>query len=276
MLYLIAFCKYSSILSSMTSYSTVKYEILDNCIAVITLSRPDVANALNSQMALELNNIFSNVANNIRVIILTGEGEKVFCAGADLKERSKMNIPSWQVQHQQFRQALQSIMTCQMPVIAAVNGAAYGGGLELALGCDFIYAAKTASFALPEAKLGIMPGTGGTQNLANSIGIRHAKELLFTGKSFSAAEAYNLGMVNKICEPELLMEEVNSCARLIIANAPLSVNSIKLVVNQGSGTSLKEGLLTESSHYNRLISTKDRIEGIAAFNEKRQPKFSGS
>ncbi len=260
----------------MTSASTIKYEILDNCLAIVTLSRPEVANALNSQMALELNNIFSTIPENIRAIILTGDGEKAFCAGADLKERSKMNIPAWQVQHQQFRQALQAIMTCQVPVIAAVNGAAYGGGLELALGCDFIYAARTAHFALPEAKLGIMPGTGGTQNLARSIGIRQAKEFLFTGKSFSASEAYSLGMINKICEPESLMDDAVACAKLIADNAPLSINSIKLVTNQGSGTSLKEGLLTESSHYNRLISTNDRSEGILAFNEKREPKFTGN
>lgn len=259
----------------MTSEPTVKYAIKEDNIAIITLSRPNVANALNSQMALELKDIFSKLANTIRVIILTGEGEKAFCAGADLKERHGMDTESWQIQHQQFRNALHSIMDCQIPVIAAVNGAAYGGGLELALGCDFIYASKTANFALPEVTLGIMPGMGGTQNLPRAIGLRRSKELLLTGSSFSATDAYYWGIINKLCEPESLINDALACARLIIKAAPLSVIAIKRVATHSMHLPIKEALSAESNHYNLLLNSKDRIEGIDAFNLKREPIFTG-
>lgn len=270
------FYEYSSILSSMSSEPTVKFTIKENGVAIITLSRPQSANALNSQMALEIKDIFYALPANIRVVILTGEGNKAFCAGADLKERNGMTTESWQIQHQQFRHALQSIMECQLPVIAAVNGAAYGGGLELALGCDFIYAAKTVNFALPEVTLGIMPGMGGTQNLPRAIGMRRAKELLFTGKAFSAADAYEWGLINKVCEPESLMDEVLNCAQNIAANAPLSMCAIKLATNHGIHLSIAEALSIESSHYKNLLTTADRFEGITAFNEKRKPVFTGT
>lgn len=260
----------------MTEKQTTKLQIIENYIAIITLTRPEVANALNSQMALELKDIFSNLPRNIRAAILTGEGERAFCAGADLKERNNMRTQDWQVQHQKFRHVLQSIMECQIPVIAAVNGAAYGGGLELALACDFIYASENAHFALPEATLGIMPGMGGTQNLPRAIGIRMAKELLFTGKSFTAKEALSFGMINKICPQGLLLEQAIFCAKNIITNAPLSVAAIKRAINQASHLSMEEALFVESGSYNRLLSTADRNEGINAFNEKRKPSFKGN
>lgn len=273
--YLVVFCEYSSILSAMLSEPVVKFSISGDAIATVTLSRPLAANAFNSQMALELQHIFSTLANNIRVAILTGEGEKAFCAGADLKERLGMDTQSWQTQHQLFRKSLRSIMECPVPVIAAVNGAAYGGGLELALGCDFIYASATARFAFPEVTLGIMPGMGGTQNLPRAIGQRRARELLLTGKAFSAQEAYGWGLANKLCSPQSLMDEAFSCARAIASAAPLSVNAIKLATSKTSHLPIDEALLSESAYYKHLLSTDDRREGIAAFNEKRKPVFSG-
>jgi enoyl-CoA hydratase/carnithine racemase len=165
----------------MMTEPTVKIQIDDAGVAVVTLFRPEFANALNSQMALELKDIFYNLPQNVRLVILTGAGERAFCAGADLKERQNINIEAWQIQHSQFRFALQTILDCHVPVIAAINGAAYGGGLEIALACDFIYAADTAKFALPEVTLGIMPGMGGTQHLPAALGLRRAKELLYTG-----------------------------------------------------------------------------------------------
>ena len=185
-----------------------------------------------------------------------------------------MKPDEWQVQHQQLRHALQSIMDCQLPVIAAVNGAAYGGGFELALACDFIYATKAASFALPEATLGIMPGMGGTQNLPRAVGLRRAKEILYTGKPFTATEAYDWGIVNTLCDTGHLEELVSICALSIVKAAPASINSIKRVTNQGINMRLEEALNIESNYYNRLLYTKDRIEGITAFNEKRKPNFS--
>lgn len=211
----------------------------------------------------------------MRVVILTGDGEKAFCAGADLKERNSMDYHEWQTQHQLFRVTLQTLIECPIPVIAAVNGAAYGGGLELALACDFIYAAKTAHFALPEALRGIMPGMGGTQNLPRAIGLRRAKEILYTGSSFSAKEAYNWGIVNKLCPPDDLMDEALNCARLITKAAPLSVTAIKRAASNSLHLPINEALVAESNHYNLLLNTKDRNEGISAFNEKREPVFNG-
>lgn len=260
----------------MSQEQAVKFEIKEDCVAIITLSRPLSANALNSQMALELRDIFAKITDNIRAVIITGDGEKSFCAGADLKERLHLSTENWQIQHQQFRHIIQLITGCRAPVIAAVNGAAYGGGLEIALACDFIYASKTAHFALPEATLGIMPGMGGTQNLPRAIGIRQAKELLLTGRAFSAQEAYNFGMINKICEPESLIEETVNCAKTIAQNAPLSIFGIKRVTNSGINQPLEDALVNESSVYTSLLSSKDRQEGITAFNEKRKAIFSGN
>ncbi len=261
----------------MISESTVKLLISEDGIATVTLSRPHVANALNSQMALELKDVFAtlNSKANVRAVILTGDGKRAFCAGADLKERKGMTVEAWQVQHQQFRHSLNSIMNCQVPVIAAINGAAYGGGLELALACDFIYSSKTAYFAFPEVTLGIIPGMGGTQTMPRAVGLRRAKELLLTGKAFSAADAYSWGMVNMLCEPDELVDYVNDCAQAISRAAPLSVNAIKRVSTHSIHMRLDEALAAESSYYNRLLSTKDRSEGIAAFNEKRKPDFTG-
>lgn len=268
--------KIQVILSGMSDEPTVKLEILENRLAVITLHRSLNANALNSQMALELKDIFAKIPDQIRAVIITGAGEKAFCAGADLKERLNLSSEQWQVQHQQFRHALQSIIECRVPVIAAVNGAAYGGGLEIALACDFIYASTNAYFALPEVTLGIMPGMGGTQNLPRALGIRQAKEFLFTGRPFSAQEAYDLGMINKICEQGSLINDALNCARTIAANAPLSVMAIKSATNRGINKPIEEALFNESSNYVRLLSTQDRKEGISAFNEKRKANFAGN
>lgn len=259
----------------MISESTVKLLISQDGIATVTLSRPHAANALNSQMALEIKDVFQKINGMARVIILTGEGKKAFCAGADLKERKNMTVEAWQIQHQQFRHALGSIMNCQVPVIAAVNGAAYGGGCELALGCDFIYASKNAYFAFPEATLGIIPGMGGTQNLPRAVGLPRAKELLYTGRAFSATDAHSWGMVNQVCEPENLIEQAENCAKSVVKSAPLSVSTLKRATSQNMHLKIEEALTAESSFYNRLLGTSDRQEGIAAYNEKRKPEFAG-
>jgi enoyl-CoA hydratase/carnithine racemase len=259
----------------MMQETTVKLLITQDGIATITLSRPEVANALNSQMALEIKEVFGRLPDTVKVVILTGEGKRAFCAGADLKQRKNMNTQQLQLQHQRFRHALLEIMNCPVPVIAAVNGAAYGGGLELALGCDFIYCAKNAYFAFPEASLGIMPGVGGTQNFSRCVGMRRAKEYLFTGRAFSAQDAHGWGMVNMVCEQDQLIGHAEACAKTIASNAPLSIQSIKRVVRRNIHARLDEALLEESNHYNRLLSTDDRVEGINAYNEKRKPLFVG-
>jgi len=255
------------------AYQTLKIDVVDSDIAVAALNRPEAAGALNTQMAQELADFFKQ-SQHYRAIILTGQG-KHFCAGADLKERKNMDEAAWQAQHHAFEEALLAILNCGVPVIAAVNGAAFGGGLELALAADFIYAAETARFALTETTLGIMPGLGGTQNLPRRVGLARAKELIFTGKPFSAAEAYEWGVVNKICPADSLLDEAISVARIISANAPLAVKATKRAINQGIVLPLQEALALELSYYETLLPTKDRHEGINAFNEKRKPRFTG-
>ena len=245
---------------------------------LVTLNRPDAANAMNTQMGLDLLDLFDGLAaapRAYRVVVLIGQGSRVFCAGGDLKERNGMTDQQWQDQHLIFERAIRAIINCPVPVIAAVNGAAYAGGMEIALCCDFIYAAETARFALTEVTLGIMPGAGGTQNLPRAVGGRRAKEILLTGKPFTAAEAYEWGMVNRLCTPETVLAEALDTAATIAANAPISVRQIKHTVNQGLGVDLATGMMFEIEAYNRMVPTEDRREGIRAFNEKRRPNFQG-
>lgn len=242
--------------------------------ATVTLNRPEAANAINTPLALELKDFFAELPAGCRSVILTGGG-KHFSAGADLKSRNGMDKAAWLAQHKAFREALSALLSCPVPVIAAVNGAAFGGGLELALACDFIYASEEAKFALTEATLGIMPGMGGTQTLPRAVGSRRAKECLFTGQVFSAGEAYGWGMVNKLCAAASLMPEAFACAKKIGEGAPLAVKAIKKSVNQGIALPLEEALACELSHYNTLLETKDRHEGISAWGEKRKPVFKG-
>jgi enoyl-CoA hydratase/carnithine racemase len=241
-------------------------------LLLVTLARPQAANALNTQMAQELSACFGAIAGDIRAAILTGEGPGAFCAGADLKERLGMMPDQWETQHAALRAARDSLLYSPFPVIAAVNGAAYGGGLELALACDFIYAADHARFALSEATLGIMPGLGGTQLLPRAIGERRARELTLTGRPFSAQEALDWGMVNTLCPAEVLLDTALDTAEAIAASAPLSVRAIRRAIQPA----LAEGLAREREAYRSLIPTRDREEGIDAFNAKRKPQFTGS
>ncbi len=257
------------------AYETVTLTFPHQAIAAITLNRPDSANALNGQMGLELKDIFATLeSKTTRVVIISGAG-KHFCAGADLKERKGMNEAQWHDQHAAFESALRAILAYPLPIIAAVNGAAMGGGLELALACDFIYAAESAKFGLTEVTLGIMPGLGGSAQLIRRIGEARARELLYTGKIFSAEEAHALGVINHLCKNETLMDDVLHTATLIAGNAPLAVKAIKKAAKECSGLSLHDALANELQHYNMLLRSKDRHEGINAFNEKRKPVFTG-
>ena len=208
-------------------------------------------------------------------MVLTGSGTKAFCAGGDLKERNGMSVETWQRQHEIFEEAYWTLMELQVPVIAAVNGHAYAGGLEMALACDFAYAVPGARFALTEVTIGIMPGAGGTQNLPRAVGERRAKEIILTGRPFTAAEALEWGVVNRVVEPDLLLTAALDTARTIAGNAPMAVRQAKKSIHLGLQADLRTGLRIEVEAYNRLIGTEDRIEGIRAFNEKRKPGFTG-
>jgi enoyl-CoA hydratase len=185
-------------------------------------------------------------------------------------------VEAWRAQHELFERAFIALMECQVPVIAAVNGVAYGGGCETVAGCDFVYAAAHARFALTEVRLGIMPGGGGTQNLARAVGERRAKELILSARPFSAQEAHEWGLVNRVCgDVADLMTQVFATAEEIARNAPLSVRQAKRSIHYGLQADLLTGYRFEIEAYNRLITTEDRLEGVRAFNEKRAPQWKG-
>jgi enoyl-CoA hydratase len=259
-------------------YQTVAVESSEDGLLRVRLNRPDVRNAINTQMGVELRAIFTPLvfdAGRVRCVLVTGTGDKAFCAGGDLKERNGMADAQWRAQHAVFEEAFYAIMDSSVPVIAAVNGAAFGGGCELALACDFIYAAREARFALTETTLGLIPGCGGTQNLPRAVGERRAKELILTGRAFSADEALAWGMVNRVCTAAELMPAVLETAGAICANAPVSIRQAKKAIHYGLNGDLRTGLAFEIESYNRTVVTEDRLEGVRAFGEKRKPWFKG-
>jgi enoyl-CoA hydratase len=262
----------------MITFETVLVEHPQEHIVLVTLNQPEVANAMNTQMGLDLLSVFDGFCaapNKQRCIVVTGAGEKAFCGGGDLKQRNGMTDEQWQDQHLIFERMIRAVVSCPVPIIAAVNGAAYAGGMEIALCADFIYAAETARFALTEVTLGIMPGAGGTQNLPRAVGSRRAKEILLTGRPFSVQQAFEWGMVNRVCAPDRLVADALETAAVIAGNAPISTRQIKQSVNMGLNSDLRTGMMFEIEAYNRMVPTDDRREGILAFNEKRKPVYRG-
>jgi enoyl-CoA hydratase len=258
-------------------YETLKFTIAQDRVGTIVMNRPEARNAMNTRMMEELRDCFANFyvePNAAACLILTGEGAG-FCSGADLKERKGMTDEVWRRQHAIVEQMMRALMDCPVPIIAAVNGAAYAGGMELALGCDFAYAARSARFALTEVTLGIMPGAAGTQNLPRAVGVRRAKEIVLTGEPFTAEQALEWGMVNKVCPDADLMREVRAVAARIAANAPVSVRQAKKALDKATELDRMSGYAFEIEAYNRTVVTEDRQEGINAFNEKRKPNYKG-
>lgn len=246
-------------------------------IFTLTLNRPNSMNALNTQMAVDILDCLDELKYNkeIRVLILTALEERSFCVGADLKERDGMTNEQWKRQHDIFEDAYEGLRDFPYPVIGAINGYALGGGLEMALSCDFRIAADHAKMGLPEVKIGIIPGVGGTQLLPRSIPVGLAKEFLFRGNHISAERAREVGLVNDTVPAANLLEVVNQIAQDISVNAPLSLKSIKQAVNTGMQTDLHTALTIELSQYYKCADSEDRLEGVQAFNEKRQPNWQG-
>ena len=262
----------------MTSYATLDLATPQPGLLVVTLNRPEVANALNTQMGRDLEALWTGLIaapGETRCVVLTGSGERAFCAGGDLKERHGMSDAQWQAQHEIFERQYWRLLDCPLPVIAAINGHAFAGGLEMALACDFAYAVPEARFALTEVTLGIMPGAGGTQLLPRAVGERRAKEIILTGRPFGAQAALDWGIVNRLCPREELIPAALETAAAICANAPLSIRQAKKSIHHGLQMDLKNGFMFEIEAYNRLVGTEDRNEGIRAFNEKRKPVFKG-
>jgi len=261
-----------------TEFETLRVEVATGGVTTITMDRPDALNAMNTQMMRDLRDCFMQYYvddSAARCLILTGSGTRGFCTGADLKERRGMTDAAWRQQHAVIEQAIKAMMDCPIPIIAAVNGAAYAGGLELALACDFVYAADHAKFALTEVTLGIMPGAAGTQNLPRAVGQRRAKEIILTGTPFTAQQALDWGVANKIIPGGDLMTEALAVAHKIAANAPISVKQAKKAIDKATELDRHSGYAFELEAYNRTVPTEDRQEGIAAFNEKRKPHYKG-
>jgi len=262
------------------TFSTLTLEQPAEQILVVTLDRPESSNAFNTQMAHDLIAVFEEIAlqpDKHRIVVLTGRGDKAFCAGGDLKERKGMSDAQWQQQHLVFERMIRAVIDCPVPLIGAINGAAYGGGCELVAALDFVYAVEHARFAQTETRIGIIPGIGGTQNLARAIGERRAKEFIFSGKSFTATQAAQWGLVNDVFPTvDSLHKSVLEIAAKIASNAPVAVRQAKQAVHRGLQMSLSDGMAFEIEAYNRLVSSNDRREGVLAFNEKRDPVFTGT
>ncbi len=246
-------------------------------VLLVTLNRPQVMNAFNVDLlkALEEQIRALRFNTDIRVVIITGAGEKAFCAGADLKERATLSPMAVKEFIFTIRNLFTAIEQLNKPVIAAVNGIALGGGTELALACDMRIAADNATMGLTETRLAIIPGAGGTQRLPRLVGRGKAKELIFTGRRIGAAEALNMGMVNRICPQSALLTECYEMAAMICETGPIAIEQAKYAINYGLETDLASGLAIESNAYWVTIPTKDRLEGLAAFREKRKPVYRG-
>lgn len=246
-------------------------------VVVLTLNRPDKMNALSFPTLLMLREAIESVRFDaeVRALVITGAGDKSFSAGADLKERATMTPVQVKEFIRTIRDTFTAIEDLGKPVIAAVNGVALGGGTELALACDIRLAADTATLGLTETGLGIIPGAGGTQRLPRLVGKGKAKELIFTARKVSAAEAKEIGLVEQVYPADRLMDEAVAMANQIAQNGPVAVEQAKYAINAGFETDLKTGLLFESRAYDVIIPTKDRLEGLAAFREKRKPVYVG-
>ena len=256
--------------------NTVKFK-KDAGLGIINLNRPKQMNALNVGLVEELSWLLDKIAKDkeIGVVILTGN-ERVFCVGADLKEVSKVDtvIKAWDF-FSKIRSLFDKIENLEKPVIAAVGGFALGGGCELALVCDLRIAAENAKFGLPEIKLGIIPGGGGTQRLSRIIGITKARELLYTGDSIDAKEAFIRGLVNKVVAVKSLMDEARKMASKIIRQPSFALKMAKHVVNNGTNMNMKSAIAYEARCVEILFSTGDMKESINEFIEKRKPNFIG-
>ncbi len=248
-----------------------------NQALILTLNRPTVMNCLNFDLLYAIRDEIDAIQyrSDIRCVILTGAGEKAFCAGADLKERAGLTPNEVKKFILTIRNLLTSIQNLPMPVISAVNGIALGGGTEVALASDIRIASENATMGLTETRLAIIPGGGGTQRLPRVVGVAKAKELIFTGRRVGAAEALDIGLVNQVASSEGLMDACLDMAAMIAETGPIAVEMAKYAIDRGVETDLATGLAIESNAYRVTIPTEDRTEGLTAFREKRKPVYKG-
>jgi enoyl-CoA hydratase len=257
-------------------YENLIVELQGN-IAVIKFNRPKALNALNSATLDDLAAACIELDNDesVRVVIVTGEGTKAFVAGADIAEMQPMNPREGMVFSQKGHVAISMLEKMKKPTIAAVNGYALGGGFEVALACDIIYASEKARVGFPEVTLGILPGFGGTQRTAKIVGLAKAKEMVFTGKVITAQEAYEMGLVNKVVADDALMAAVNELAAKMLAAGPVGIRLAKACINKSTTLEIDLGLEFEAKAFGLCFGTLDQKEGMTAFLEKRTPQYVG-
>ncbi|HVV50182.1 MAG TPA: enoyl-CoA hydratase-related protein [Polyangia bacterium] len=250
-------------------------------VVFFTLNRPAAANALLRALVAEMTRTLAGLAQEIaggadlRALVVTGAGDKAFCAGADLKERRTWTLDDTRVFLGEINALMDALAAFPRPTLAAINGVAFGGGLELALACDLRIAADTAEMGLTEVRLGIIPGAGGTQRLARVAGVAAAKELILTGRRIGAARARELGLVSEVAPAAELAGAAGRWAEEIASAAPLPLGAAKRAIDEGLAQPLAEGLRIERARYEEVLVTDDRNEGLAAFAEKRRPVYKG-
>ncbi|KUO78547.1 MAG: hypothetical protein APF81_10740 [Desulfosporosinus sp. BRH_c37] len=258
-------------------YETIICELIDN-VFIIKINRPKVLNALNSQVFFELNDVFEKIKedNNVKVVIISGSGDKAFVAGSDVSEMSKYSL----IQGRQFalrvNLAQQNIANSPKPTIAAINGFAFGGGLEVAMCCDIRIASQNAKFGQPEINLGIIPGGGGTQRLSRLIGLGRAKQMVFGGLPIDAQRAYEIGLVNQVVSSEQLQDEAMRMAQVIANKSSVTLAFAKQALNLGLDLDLENALKVEIELFAECFGTEDGKEGLIAFLEKRKANFTGT
>ena len=249
----------------------------DDGIVIITINRPERRNALDRPTLAAGRNLIRDIHydRSARVLIVTGAGDKAFCAGADLKERETMTMMEVRQYIQYIRDTFTEIENLPIPVIAAINGVSMGGGTELALACDLRTIDPDARIALNETSLGIIPGGGGTVRLPRLVGRGRAKDMILTARWVDAEEALSIGLVNRISTTGKALEKAIEMAKMILNNGPVAITQAKYVINRGLELPIEEALHIESEGYQICIPTKDRVEALAAFKEKRKPEFQG-
>ena len=250
---------------------------LEGHVAHVKLNRPEALNAISGQMADELAGALlqAGATAHAWVVVLSAAGEKAFCVGADLKERNTLDDAGWMHNRVLMRAMFDSLRALPQPTIASVFGHALGGGFELAMGCDLIVAAEDAIFGLPEVRVGIVPGGGGTQLLARKIGVARAKELIFTGRRITAEEAFDTGLVARVVERAALESSTGELADELCRSSPVGVQEAKRAIDRGTEVPLEQGLELEDLAWRKAVASQDRREGIAAFNGKRDPEWKG-
>ena len=256
-------------------YTYLKIEEHEN-IAVMKVSAPKTLNALNTGVFNDMDDYLTHFdCEKFRVLIITGDGEKAFVAGADISEMANLNVTQGQTFGARGAAVFRKIETLHVPVIAAVNGFALGGGCELAMACDIRICSDNAKFGQPEVGLGIIPGFSGTVRLARLVGMGMAKQLIYTGKAIRANEALQIGLVNEVVPQAELMNLAFELANQIAANAPLAVKAAKMAINEEWDMDADSAIMNESAIFGRCFSTEDQKEGMAAFLEKRKPTYKG-